>query len=69
MAETMREIVRCTHDGIVINTFMMAQEAGLTNFVKLMAKINRGRAFYTSPRHIGAYVLLDYVSNKRRAVS
>jgi len=69
MAETLREIVRCTRDGIVINTFMMAQEAGLTNFVRLMAKVNHGRAFYTSPRHIGAYVLLDYVSNKRRAVS
>jgi len=69
MAETLREVARCTREGIVINTFMMAQEPTLTHFVRLMAKVNRGRAFFASPRQIGAYVLLDYVSNKRRAVS
>ena len=69
MAETLREVARCTREGIVINTFMMAQEPTLTHFVRLMAKVNHGRAFFASPRQIGAYVLLDYVSNKRRAVS
>jgi uncharacterized protein with von Willebrand factor type A (vWA) domain len=69
MAETLREVTRCTREGIVINTFMMAQEPSSTHFVRLMAKVNRGRAFFSSPRHLGAYVLLDYVSNKRRAVS
>jgi uncharacterized protein with von Willebrand factor type A (vWA) domain len=68
MAETLREVARCTREGIVINTFMMAQEPTLTHFVRLMAKVNHGRAFFASPREIGAYVLLDYVSNKRRAV-
>ncbi|MBV8083378.1 MAG: VWA domain-containing protein [Chloroflexi bacterium] len=67
MAETMREIVRCTRDGIVINTFMLAQEPGLTAFVRTMAKVNRGRAFFASPRQLGAYVLLDYLGNKRKA--
>jgi len=69
MAETLREVTRCTREGIVINTFMMAQEPSSTHFVRLMAKLNHGRAFFSSPRHLGAYVLLDYVSNKRRAVS
>jgi uncharacterized protein with von Willebrand factor type A (vWA) domain len=69
MAETLREVARCTREGIVINTFMMAQEPSLTHFVRLMAKVNHGRAFFSSPRNIGAYVLLDYVNNKRRAVS
>jgi uncharacterized protein with von Willebrand factor type A (vWA) domain len=69
MAETLREVARCTRQGIVINTFMMAQEPSSTHFVRLMAKANHGRAFFSSPRHLGAYVLLDYVSNKRRAVS
>jgi uncharacterized protein with von Willebrand factor type A (vWA) domain len=48
---------------------MMAQEPTLTHFVRVMAKVNRGRAFFASPRHLGQYVLLDYVSNKRRAAS
>jgi uncharacterized protein with von Willebrand factor type A (vWA) domain len=69
MAETMREVARCTRQNIVINTFMMAQEPALTHFVRVMAKVNRGRAFFASPRHLGQYVLLDYVSNKRRAAS
>jgi uncharacterized protein with von Willebrand factor type A (vWA) domain len=69
MAETMREVARCTREGIVINTFMMAQEPTLTSFVRLMAKVNHGRAFFASPRHLGAYVLLDYLGNKRKAVS
>ncbi len=61
-------MARCTREGIVINTFMMAQEPTLTHFVRLIAKVNHGRAFFASPREIGAYVLLVYVSNKRRAV-
>jgi uncharacterized protein with von Willebrand factor type A (vWA) domain len=69
LAETLREVSRCTREGITINTFMMAQEPTLTHFVRLMAKVNHGRAFFASPRHLGAYVLLDYLSNKRRAVS
>jgi uncharacterized protein with von Willebrand factor type A (vWA) domain len=69
MAETMREVARCTRSNIVINTFMMAQEPTLTHFVRVMSKVNHGRAFFASPRHLGQYILLDYVSNKRRAVS
>ena len=63
------EAARCQREGIVINTFMMAQEPSASHFVRLMAKVNHGRAFFASPRHLGAYVLLDYLSNKRRAVS
>jgi uncharacterized protein with von Willebrand factor type A (vWA) domain len=64
--ETMREVVRCTKDNIIINTFMMARERELSEFVRLLAKVNRGRAFFASPSRLGEYILLDYVNQKRR---
>jgi uncharacterized protein with von Willebrand factor type A (vWA) domain len=66
IASTLREVVRCTREQITINTFMMARDPGLTQFVRLMAKINRGRAFFTSPSNLGEYVLVDFLANKRR---
>ena len=66
--ETLREVVRCTKDNIVINTFMMARERELSEFVRLLAKVNRGRAFFASPSRLGEYILLDYVNQKRRVL-
>jgi uncharacterized protein with von Willebrand factor type A (vWA) domain len=66
--ETLREVVRCTKDNIVINTFMMARERELSEFVRLLAKINKGRAFFASPSRLGEYILLDYVNQKRRVL-
>ncbi len=66
--ETLREVVRCTREGITINTFMLARGHYLVDFVNQMSKINRGRAFYVEPEHLGEYVLIDYVDNKRRRV-
>ncbi|HEY3118855.1 MAG TPA: VWA domain-containing protein [Chloroflexota bacterium] len=68
MEETLREVVRCTHDGITINTFMMERERYASDFVKTMAKVNGGRAFYASPNRLGEYILLDYVKNKRKVI-
>ena len=67
--ETLREVVRCTRDGITINTFMLARGHYLLDFVDQMSKINHGRAFYVEPERLGEYVLIDYVDNKRRRVS
>jgi uncharacterized protein with von Willebrand factor type A (vWA) domain len=66
--ETLREVVRCTKDNIVINTFMMAHEREPSEFVRLLSKVNRGRAFFASPSRLGEYILLDYVSQKRRVL-
>jgi len=60
--------VRCTKDGITLNLFMMERERQLSEFVALMARVNKGRAFYSSPSKLGEYVLLDYVNNKKRVV-
>jgi uncharacterized protein with von Willebrand factor type A (vWA) domain len=69
LQETLKEVQRCTREGITINTFMLERSAMLAAFVEQMTKINRGRAFFATPERLGEYVLVDYVSNKRRAAS
>ena len=66
---TLREVGRCTREGIVINTFMLEKSRYLSEFVDLMSRINRGRAFYVEPENLGEYVLVDYVNKKRRHVA
>ncbi len=69
MQSTLREVGRATRDGIVINTFMLERSRYLSDFVDLMSRINRGRAFYVEPEHLGEYVLVDYVSKKTKRVA
>ncbi|MBI2322436.1 MAG: VWA domain-containing protein [Chloroflexi bacterium] len=68
LQETLREVVRCTREGIVINTFMLERGYYLTDFVNQMTRINRGRAFFSTPERLGQYVLVDYVNSKRKLV-
>ncbi|MDP9381730.1 MAG: VWA domain-containing protein [Chloroflexota bacterium] len=63
---TLAEVRRCTKDQIVINTFMLDRSPYLSAFVEQMSKLNKGRAFYATPERLGQYVLVDYVSNKRK---
>ncbi len=65
---TLREVRNCTQKGIVINTFMLESGRFLSGFVTQMARINKGRVFYTSADSLGQYLLVDYVSNKRRRI-
>ena len=67
--ETLKEVKRCTQEDIVINTFMLENSYQLVNFVDRLTKINRGRAFYSSAANLGEYVLVDYVSNRRKRVA
>jgi len=67
--ETLKEVKRCTSEDIVINTFMLENSYQLVNFVDRMTRINRGRAFYSSADKLGEYVLVDYVSNRRKKVA
>jgi uncharacterized protein with von Willebrand factor type A (vWA) domain len=67
--ETLKEVQRCTRENITINTFMLERSPWLASFVEQMARINRGRAFFTAPDRLGEYVLVDYVNAKRKAVS
>ena len=66
---TLREVGRCTREGIVINTFMLERSRYLSEFVDLMSRINQGRAFYVEPENLGEYVLVDYVNKKTKRVA
>jgi len=65
--KTLLEVKRCTREHIVINTFMLESNHHLVQFVNQLTKLNRGRAFFISPDRLGDYVLVDYVTSKRRA--
>jgi uncharacterized protein with von Willebrand factor type A (vWA) domain len=66
---TLREVENCTRQGITINTFMLG-ESNLNNaFTTRIAKINKGRVFFANPDGLGQYVLVDYLSNRRKRVS
>jgi uncharacterized protein with von Willebrand factor type A (vWA) domain len=65
---TLRQVLRCTRDGIVITTFMLDSGEGLEHFVDEMTELNRGRAFYAEPDRLGEYILVDYVQQKRRRI-
>ncbi len=62
---TLQEVVRCTRQGIVINTFMLDATGYLRNFVERLTELNRGRAFFTTPETLGDYVLVDFLEQKR----
>jgi uncharacterized protein with von Willebrand factor type A (vWA) domain len=67
--ETLREVQRCTKEGITINTFMLERSRALAEFVALVTRLNRGRAFYATPERLGEYVLVDFVSRRTKKVS
>jgi uncharacterized protein with von Willebrand factor type A (vWA) domain len=69
ITETLREVQRCTKEGITINTFMLERSRALTEFVAHMTKLNRGRAFYSTPERLGEYVLVDFVGRRSKHVS
>jgi uncharacterized protein with von Willebrand factor type A (vWA) domain len=67
--ETLKEVKRCTQKKITINTFMLDRNYYLKEFVNQMAKMNKGRVFYTTPDRLGEYILVDYVRNKRKSIN
>jgi Ca-activated chloride channel homolog len=68
VSETLREVGRCRRNGILINTFMLASDYGLVNFVQKVTQICRGKAYFTTPYTLGQYLLLDYMEKKVRTV-
>jgi uncharacterized protein with von Willebrand factor type A (vWA) domain len=64
--ETLKQVKRCTQKGIIINTFMLDRNYYLKEFVNQIAKMNKGRVFYTTPERLGQYILVDYVSQKKK---
>ncbi len=66
--ETLKEVKRCTQEGIVINTFMLETSHYLLDFVDQLTRISKGRALYTTPGQLGEYVIVDYLTHRRRRV-
>ena len=64
--ETLKEVKRCTQDGITINTFMLEANYYLMDFIDQVTRVNKGRAFYSSPNQLGEYVMVDYLRSRRR---
>jgi uncharacterized protein with von Willebrand factor type A (vWA) domain len=62
---TLKEVSRCTREGIRINTFMLDANSHLRTFVEKLTQMNRGRAFFTTPETLGDYVLVDFIEQKR----
>ena len=62
--ETIKEVKKCTLNDIKITTFMLSDSEPLQDFVKLMGKINKGKAFFTPPDEIDQYVVVDYLRKK-----
>ena len=68
MAETNAELKACQKAGIMINTFMLARDPDLVAFVRRVAAICRGKAYFTTPYTLGQYVLMDYMNRKTRTI-
>jgi Ca-activated chloride channel homolog len=64
VSETLHEVVRCRRNGILINTFMLASDYGLVNFIQKVTQICRGKAYFTTPYTLGQYLLMDYMQKK-----
>jgi Ca-activated chloride channel homolog len=68
VSETFAEVAACRKAGILINTFMLARDHDLVSFVRKVAEICHGKAYFTTPRTLGRYVLMDYMDKKTRTV-
>lgn len=65
---TYRAVKHCTRRDISINTFMLDAGGYFASFIDEVTQINGGRVFYTNPRRLGEYVLVDYINGKRRKI-
>jgi Ca-activated chloride channel homolog len=68
VAETFAEVNACNKAGIMINTFMLARDHDLVAFVRRVASICRGKAYFTTPYTLGQYVLMDYMDRKTKTI-
>ena len=68
VSETLQEVSKCKRSGILINTFMLASEYGLVQFVQKVTEMCRGKAYFTTPYTLGQYLLMDYMSRKTKTV-
>jgi len=68
ISRTLEEVSRCKRQGIMINTFMLASDYGLINFIQKVTELCRGKAYFTTPYTLGQYLLMDYMNRKTRTI-
>ena len=68
IGETLSEVSACAKAGIMINTFMLARDYDLVAFVRRVAAMCRGKAYFTTPYTLGQYVLMDYMDKKTKTI-
>ena len=68
VAETCAEVAACRKSNIMINTFMLARDYDLVAFVRRVAEICKGKAYFTTPYTLGQYVLMDYMDKKTKTI-
>ena len=66
---TLKEVANCRRSGIMINTFMLARDRALVEFVKRVSEISKGKAYFTNTMSLGQFVLMDFLRKKTRRVS
>jgi Ca-activated chloride channel homolog len=69
IAETLEEVSRCKRASIMINTFMLADDFQLVQFVQKMSAMCRGKAYFTTPQTLGNYLLMDFMSRRSKHVN
>jgi Ca-activated chloride channel homolog len=68
VSQTLEEVSRCKRAGVMINTFMLASDFGLIQFVQKVTEMCRGKAYFTTPHTLGQYLLMDYMSRKTKTI-
>jgi len=68
VSETLEEVARCKRSNVMINTFMLASDFGLVQFVHKVSEMCRGKAYFTTPATLGQYLLMDYMQRKSKTI-
>jgi Ca-activated chloride channel homolog len=68
VSQTLEEVSKCKRAGVMINTFMLASDYGLVQFVHKVTEMCRGKAYFTTPYTLGQYLLMDYMSRKTKTI-
>ena len=68
VSETLEEVARCKRSNILINTFMLASDYDLVQFVHKVSEMCKGKAYFTTPDTLGQYLLMDYMQRRSKMV-
>jgi Ca-activated chloride channel homolog len=68
VSETLEEVARCKRSNILINTFMLASDYDLVQFVHKVSAMCNGKAYFTTPDTLGQYLLMDYMQRRSKTI-